>query len=393
MSDTERSTGSGGPLIWVLIAIAVIAALVVLGPDPKGNRFDLRSAESDGSKAFDLVASDYGFDLQTIGPRDLDGFGAVIVPTPEVASVAEVRVWSDFARAGGTLILIGPSRAGIGALAADEATFDTLDPDQFEADLCDMSVLTSMGEVDVSPRIWPSLAVGPEDRSCIGDGQFAAIVDSSSGDGRIITLGDSTWVTNAGLRDTASAPEIAENYFDTAAVLLALLSATGEQDIGWVQPDFVAAEPVLANRTFWSFVRPSFKAGLLQLVIAIAFFAWYRMRRLGRVASETLPVTIAGSELVDAVGDLMRRRKDPGAAATIIRARAVDDLARTMGMGVRVPPELVSRQLATVTGRDESLVLGVLVTNAITNNAQLLDLARQIDTFRTEAAHGPQRIA
>ena len=112
MSDTERSTGSGGPLIWVLIAIAVIAALVVLGPDPKGNRFDLRSAESDGSKAFDLVASDYGFDLQTIGPRDLDGFGAVIVPTPEVASVAEVRVWSDFARAGGTLILIGPSRAG-----------------------------------------------------------------------------------------------------------------------------------------------------------------------------------------------------------------------------------------------------------------------------------------
>ena len=85
------------------------------------------------------------------------------------------------------------------------------------------------------------------------------------------------------------------------------------------------------------------KLALAQLVGAFVLFVWWRSRRLGPPVSERLPVEIAGSELVAAVGDLLRRRGNPQRAAATVRADTRRVLAERLGLGPDPAPGALVR--------------------------------------------------
>lgn len=398
MSDSGSSNARGWTLALGALLIAVLC-VAWLGPGAPDHAYDLDDASGTGTKALRLTFEELGSGLEITPPTDLDTFDSVIVPVPGRASVVETVAWRRFAEQGGTLILAAPADIGLGA---QQAEFDPgLDP--MGQRKCDIPVVSSMTDLEVEPTWASDLEVRSGDRSCFGDGDSALVVAEPLGDGWVVTLNDQEWITNLGLRgrnDGLSTPS-AENFDDRAAVLLALAQIRGselpggaelDRPVGYVQPWFVAKADRSETLTFWSFVRPSVKAGLAQLIVAVLIFAWYSARRLGRVVPEPQPVNIAGADLVEAVGEMMRRRRDPDAALAVLRRTAIGDLGTALHLGSRPDPGTLVVRAAAVSGMEEAEVRQMLYTATASDSAVLLRLANQIDRLRMEIVHGNQRI-
>ena len=131
------------------------------------------------------------------------------------------------------------------------------------------------------------------------------------------------------------------------------------------------------------------RLALAQLAVAVLIYLWWRARRLGRPPVEELPVEVAGSELVVAIGDLLRRRGSAQRSAAALRTETRRVLAARLGAGGDL-----ARVVAERTGRDPAEVAAALDgTGAppVTSDAQLVALARTLETIRQEALREPVR--
>jgi hypothetical protein len=128
---------------------------------------------------------------------------------------------------------------------------------------------------------------------------------------------------------------------------------------------------------------------MLQLVAAFGIYVWWRARRLGRPVTERVPVEIAGSELVVAVGDLLRRKGNPTRAARSLRAEA----RRALGTRLGVPPtasiEALSVVVAARSGREVEQVYAALADAPVADSDALVRLARTLDALRQEVLDVP----
>jgi hypothetical protein len=101
-----------------------------------------------------------------------------------------------------------------------------------------------------------------------------------------------------------------------------------------------------------------------------------------------MPVEVAGSELVEAVGGLLRRAGSVGGAAEIVRADTRRTLAVRLGVPAEAGPEALVRLVAARTGRDPAEVGAVLVSGPVGSAEGLVLLLRQLDSLRTEVLDG-----
>ncbi len=132
------------------------------------------------------------------------------------------------------------------------------------------------------------------------------------------------------------------------------------------------------------------RLALAQLVVVALLFLWWRSVRLGRPVEEPLPVEIAGSELVVAVGDLLRRKGSPERAAVALRGDARTVLAARLG-ATGASDEVLVATVAARTGRPDGDVREALFGGApITSSANLVALARTLDSIRTEVLSVPE---
>jgi hypothetical protein len=384
------------------VAVLVVAVVVVvwLGPGPAQGDFGLNDTGDYGAKALRLTFEDFDRQLVEISPQGVAGFDSVIVPNPNRASDVEIEAWRSYVSDGGTLILVDPWSIDFGAgrgLGAGPVVGDD------DKGICDIPVLDSMPALELNPRYGSELIVRSGDRSCFGDGDNAQVVATEMGEGWLVTLGSAAWITNEGLRgiNTGFGPPIPSHFDDTATVMLALAQLHGSpqpegfdptSDVGYVRPDFTPAGDPVGSLTFWSFVRPSVKAGLVQLLVATLFLAWFSARRLGRVVPEPQPVNIAGSDLVEAVGELMRRRKNPASALTVLRTRAISELGVVLHLGPYPDRATLVPAVAKATGEPEAHVVDILYTATASDNASLVYIVDQLDRIRMEILHGSQRV-
>jgi hypothetical protein len=85
------------------------------------------------------------------------------------------------------------------------------------------------------------------------------------------------------------------------------------------------------RRGLWASLPPAARAVLVQLLIAVALYALFRARRVGRAVPEARLSPIPAGELVAATGRLLRAAKDPAYAATAIAAHATRDIDAPLG--------------------------------------------------------------
>ena len=97
---------------------------------------------------------------------------------------------------------------------------------------------------------------------------------------------------------------------------------------------------------------------------------------------------VGGSELIAAHGNLLAQSRDPDRAARLLRDDLRRRLAERLGLSPDAAPQVVAEVTASRTGVDRDRVANAVTDVPVRSEAELLDLARDIDNIRAEVLHG-----
>lgn len=394
--------------MWIGALVLVVAVLAVafISSSRRNDAvaFDARSSAPDGYKALAILLRRQGARVDSAPPASLVDSSsaprsAVVVADPDLLTAPEHRALLELADAGALVVLGAPRRiddaddadelddmsaGGFGSVPAsvlaDTPAFPT------DQGSCDIVRLTGLGAIDTAFALPVEPGrMGSEARRCYGDIQGAFVVESRQGAGSVITLGSPYLWTNARLQPDK---ENGGEPLDNAAMALRLLGPTDSgatpDDITFIDAVPTAGVAPNGTRSPLDLMPTGVKLALAQLVAAFILYAWWRARRLGPVVTEKMPVEIAGSELIVAVGDLLRRKGTPQRAADVLRADARRDLSRRLGVPLDAPPGALIAVVSQRCGRDPDHVAAVLSDAALTSPEALLRLADALSDIRQE---------
>jgi len=408
----------GGAMTWIggaVLAAVVVALVVVTSRQEVVVAFDPASSAPDGYRGLALLLRDRGAEVNSTAPVRLGtdpvpAGSVMVVPDPDLLTAVEYRSALESAEAGATVVLGAPRRSGLddpdpdepdpgaggGVLAVPARVLADTPAEPTRQGACDIGRLDGLGPIDTAFGA-PVTAgdAGAEARGCYGDIRGAHVLEEEHGAGTLITLSSPYLWANARLQPDK---EDGGEPLDNAAVALRLLGPTGAGATEGTSVTFVDAVPTAGvapdgTRNPIELLPTGVKLALVQLVAAFLLYAWWRSRRLGPVVVERMPVEIAGSELVVAVGDLMRRKGSAQRAADVLRADARRDLARRLGVPLDAPPESLVRVVSTRSGRAVESVAAVLGDGPVPSAEALVRLASSLSDIRQEVLenHVPPR--
>ncbi len=412
-----HGSGRGTVLGLVVAALAVVVIVVLMtrtrqltpfrvgATDPEGYAAVAELWEQDGAKVGTVAASSLleGDDAEASGRT-------VVVPVPGYASDDELDALRSLAERGATVVLGEPwplgepddgselddvedlvddwsmgGPAGYGARDLADTPADPREPGR-----CDVPGLDALGPIDVA--FANDFVAEPGDERCYGgafggaDEELAIISARSIGSGRVITLASPYLWVNARLQP---AKESGGEPLANAATSLVLTGAAPGVTIDVVDPVPSDGASIQGSEGALDLMPLPVQLALAQLAVVALLFLWWRSVRLGRPVEEPLPVEIAGSELVVAVGDLLRRKGSPERAAATLRADAREVLAARLGAtGAR--EEVLVAAVAARSGRSVDEVRAALLGGTpVDSAAALVALARTLDSIRTEVLSVP----
>lgn len=185
------------------------------------------------------------------------------------------------------------------------------------------------------------------------------------------------------------APQVLSNErvvsADNAAVALRL-SGAGDRLI-WYVPntgDLTAGDA----RPLKDVLPPWLLPGLWVLVLGgLALIGW-RVRRLGALAVEPIPVVVKAVETTLARGRLYQRAGDRAHAADTLRTATLHRLARRVQTGSAEPDDVVPA-VAALTGREQRDLMAVLSARSAPprTDRELIQLAGHLATLEEEVRH------
>lgn len=397
--------------VVVVVAVAAVLAVVALvqltdGTTRSQTTVD-RATDPDGLRAFVLLLEAFdgevlrgSADLVTDESASVDA--VLVVPGVELSpdEWAELDRWSVD---DGHLLV---DATGAGVVVGGTATVD-LDA----GPTCDIAALTDVATIEV--RGSDGIQEGFEgDVTCfpspaVGDGGgYLVAAPGLGGGGATIYLGGVSPFTNR-LLDRADNSVLATSLFAPVPGTTTLLvrgqgglptgqgvqdggpgggdgtdpdqGGSGGGDEGGDPPDEDGLTDLIPTGVRW---------GLLQLLVALVLFTWWRGRRVGAPVAEPLPVEIEGAELVAAVGDLLARRAEPGPAGQRLRTDTCRLLAGRLGLPGDADPATVVEVTARRTGRSVDEVAATLTGHPVDDADQLVRLAARLDALREEILHG-----
>jgi hypothetical protein len=238
-----------------------------------------------------------------------------------------------------------------------------------EPGVCSIAALRGIGTVDVGAAVRLEAATG--DQSCFGDAPTGGFVVARSVElGEVVAVGGAAFVTNDLL-----------GHRDNAVLAATLLAPRPDQRVRFVDPPIPVGG---GDKTLADLVPVGVKRGLLQLGVAFVLYALWRAIRLGRPVTEEQPVSIAGSELVAAVGRLLARTRSPGPVAEAMRTDLRRVVRDRLGIGSDVSDAALAELVAARTGLSATLVLDAIEERPITNGGELVAVARAVARIQQE---------
>jgi hypothetical protein len=152
-------------------------------------------------------------------------------------------------------------------------------------------------------------------------------------------------------------------------------------DVTWLLPG-TSARGEQAAPTVWALFPDGARRAYVWLaVLGVLLVAW-RVRRLGRVVSEPLPVLVRAAEIVEGHGRLYHRAAARDRAAAVLRAGAIGRLTATLHLPRNTPPSDVVTAVAHRTGRSPAEVGALLLGAPPPDDAALIELATALDDLQ-----------
>jgi len=360
---------------WVLIAVGVVALGVIAAPSGQGAPLDPNGTGPQGARAFVLLLRQYGADVSLVEGVPGAGTRTAVVLTDQLDASRRTAV-DAWVRGGGTLVVADPRsplQVGVPTRVGNGFTSTDLHP---------QGPCPALGLLDVSRlSVGPSLVLrspGAALTRCYGydlrDGEEADfLLGGDAGRGRVIGLGGAGLWTNQRLGQE-----------DNAALAVGLLAPPGGGRVAVLMPSKVGS----GTRSAVGLLGPHVRSALIELLVAFGVLAWWRGRRLGRPVPESMPVPVAGSELVNAVGGLLARTRNRDAAARQLRDGARRWLGERVGVGSTAPAPRIAEAVATRLGTDPERVLGLLADDPVADDDALVRLAQSLARLRQEVTGG-----
>jgi hypothetical protein len=355
--------------VLVLAAVLVVVVLVAGNPDDDpGAPLSPDGTGPSGAKATVLLLEELGAEVEVVREAPPASAQTALLLTDSLSDDREEAVLT-WVRSGGTLVVADPASSLTPPVAEALGTFAGLGDVTLERARCDVDDLDGVDRLELGGGALFEVASGVP--ACFGEGEQAFVVEGLVGDGRVVAVGGPYPFTNEGL-DRADAAVLAARLLvpapgTTVAFLDEAALGGGEDTLLDLVPDRV----LLA---------------LGQLGLAFLVYVWFRARRAGRPVGEPQPTTLAGSELVEAVGRLLQQERSPERAAGRLQADLRRALAPRLGLPADAPlDDLVA--VAERAGADPSRVRSALGPRPVGDDEALIALARDIDETRREVFH------
>lgn len=355
----SASRGGSARFWLLLIAGVILVAVVVGGGGGDGPPLDPRSVNPDGARGLVEVLEDLGASVgldDPVPPAETT-HALILQDRLSGADGDAVQRWVEL---GGVLVVADPSSrfaAGTSGFASDVV----------EAGTCSVDALDPARSISAGGRTFDAAGTN----GCFGTVDRSYLVVEEAGLGAIVSIGGPTLFTNEALDER-----------DNAFVAVTLLAPRPVgASIAVVAPSTVD----FGDQSLDDLVPTRLTNAIWQLLAAFLLYALFRMRRLGAVVDEPLPVRIRGSELVLQAGVLSERAEDPAGAATVIRHDFLDRWRRTLALETGDPAELAPR-IAAVVGVEPEALHAALVA-PVAGDTDLIDVVRHLDR-----ADGAQRL-
>ncbi|MGH3313561.1 MAG: DUF4350 domain-containing protein [Streptomyces sp.] len=387
----------------LLLAAAILAVTgVIIAALRSGGGYgvlDPRSTDPLGSRAVAELLGERGVDTRVVTTaaeaENAAGPGTtLLVSDPDALSRHQRDALRKALKRGGRTVLIAPGPASTAALtpgvrAAAPAPMEPTPPD------CDYPVAERAGDAELG-GIRYSMTADHADACYLHQGLPSLLRFPAD-------PGDRSGRTEAG-RDTVllGAPDPLFNdrldEHGNASLMLQLLGS--RPHLVWYLPSAVDSAAGGDERGFFDLLPDGWSWATLQLAIAAVFAALWRVRRLGPLVPERLPVSVRASETTEGRARLYRRANARDRAAESLRSAARSRLAPLAGVSAAQAhsPEILcpavaahalprdepptAPRMADVTGQpysDGAPIRSLLFGDAPANDADLIKLADDLD--------------
>lgn len=307
----------------ILLAAVVVVALTV-GPAPT----------DDGPGGTAILRRFLELRGTSISDGDVPEDGSVFFLAHDLRRPPQAERVLDWVRRGGRLVVADPGsailrKAGMRLLPTPVSGFA---PEQRLGPGCVSP--TTVGVERIVVGALDGLYVPAAGLGCFLEDGGAYLVTRAHGSGMIVALGGITPLTNEFLGE------------EDDVTLAWNLLGSGEPVVfgSAVPPGATASEGV------WALLPQPARVILLQLAVAAVVFAVARGRRLGRPIEEAIPSPIPATELVLTTGELYRKARATGHAATVLEDRFLARVGRRLGVGPRPDRASLGRAIAAATG-------------------------------------------
>ncbi|MEV0892788.1 DUF4350 domain-containing protein [Promicromonospora sp. NPDC050262] len=376
---------------WPLTVLAAVAlfvlflAVVRTPTSAEPNAPD--NPEPDGAMAVAEVLKDQGVRITHVtsvaDAVAAAGPDSTLLVTPNPSFFADDQV-SALNRTGADLVVLNPDYSMVAGVSRDKLDITYGErPDPVEPQ-CDDPAAQAAGAVTLAPGLYDASAAGDHVRPvlCWPDGAGAFAYARLDFPDRSVTV--------------VSDPAVLRNgtVLDEGNSALALWMLGQNEDLVWLVPDPMdittgSDEPTPAERGQVNAVMPpgSAPVALVALLAAVLLALW-RVRRMGPLVVEDLPVLVRSAEATRGRARLYRAARARGHAAAGLRAASADRIASRLGLARSSDANTVVDAVVAATNRPSQQVADLLYGPPPADDAALAELVRRLDTLESEV-HRP----
>jgi hypothetical protein len=299
----------------------------------------------------------------------------LVIISPGSLSSADLRA---LASVPADVLLVGPDKAALAALAPGILLTGTPQPVQVTQPDCTVRAAVLAGAVDAGGENMVVANPPGATRECYLSSSTHSTSDptlvQTQVRGRLVTvLGAGALLTNADLANQGDAA-LAINLLPTRRIV-------------WLVPPpapAIATSPAGRTSSFFSLVPLAAYLVAAQLGFALLLAVGWRSRRLGPLVTERLPVVVHAAETVLGHGQLYLSRHARERAAGELRTVVATRICRAIGLPAGSGPDAVVPAVAQRSSASRDRIHDLLYGPAPRNDAALAALARDLDDLARE---------